>query len=65
MSGKRTFFRTIYISSVVVFCLISGFWGAAKAYENIRLIGFGEHRRAVEIRDSSFKFFDFEIELNI
>jgi hypothetical protein len=37
--------------------------GISKAYENIRLIGFGEYRKAIEIEDGKLLFFDFEINL--
>lgn len=58
---KSLFLRTVYLSSVVVFCILFGFLSAAKAYEKIRLVAFGEYRSAVEIEDNSIKFFDFEI----
>ncbi|MBR7131944.1 MAG: hypothetical protein IKD04_00265 [Clostridia bacterium] len=54
----KTFLRSFYISSVVVFCLLFGLLAAAKAYESIRLIGFGEYRRAVEYRDGTLYLFD-------
>lgn len=59
----KTFFRTIYISSVVLTCLFTGFYGISKAYENIRLIGFGEYRKAIEINSEEIKIFDYEINI--
>ncbi len=56
---QTLFFRTVYITSVILFCLFIAFYGIAKAYENIRLIGFGEYRSAVELGDGEFSFFDF------
>ena len=56
---KSLFLRTVYLSTVVVFCLIFGFLGVAKAYENIRLIAFGEYRNAIEIEDGKIKILDF------
>lgn len=60
--NTKIFIRTVKISAVVVFCLIIGFYFSAKAYENIRRIGFGEYRKAVEIEEESIKIFDFQIE---
>lgn len=57
--NTRLFFRSFFVSSVVVFCLLLGFFGITKAYEGIRLVGFGEYRKAIEITDSSIKIFDF------
>ncbi|MBQ6847701.1 MAG: hypothetical protein IJO62_02150 [Clostridia bacterium] len=59
--STRFFFRSFYLSSVVAFCLIIGILGISKAYEGIRLIGFGEYRSAVEIDDGSIKIFDFTL----
>lgn len=60
--NTRLFFRSFYVSSVVVFCMSLGFFGITKAYEGIRLVGFGEYRKAIEIGDSSIKIFDYIIE---
>lgn len=48
---------------MVVFCLIVGFFGIATAYENMREIGFGEYRQAIEYKDGILTLLDFEIEL--
>lgn len=60
----KLYFKTLYISSVVIFCLLFGSIGIAKAYENIRLVGFGEYRSAIEIEDGKLKIFDMEIVLD-
>ncbi len=60
--STKMFLRSFYISSVVVFCLLLGIFGITKAYEGIRLIGFGEHRSAIEIDDRDIKIFDFTLE---
>lgn len=60
---KRTFIRSFYLSSVIVLCLILGSFSAAKAYENMRLSGFGEYKRAVEYNGSKWRIFDFEFSL--
>ncbi|MBQ9965941.1 MAG: hypothetical protein IJP22_04355 [Clostridia bacterium] len=60
---KRIFFRTLYISLVVAFCLIFGFLSAAKAYENTKMIGFGENKKAIEKNDGFLYIFDFKVSL--
>lgn len=57
--STKLFFRSFYISSVVVFCLLLGIFGMTKAYEGIRLVGFGEYRNAIEIENDNIKIFDF------
>lgn len=59
--NTRIFFRSFYISGVVAFCLILGIFGIMKAYEGIRLIGFGEYRSAIEIDEGGIKIFDFNL----
>ena len=59
--NTRLFFRSFFVSSVVVFCFILGFFGITKAYEGIRLVGFGEYRSAIEIDESGIKIFDFTL----
>lgn len=53
------FLRTVYLTSVIIFCLVLGFYGICKAYEGIRLVGFGEYRNAIEIEDEKITFLDF------
>ena len=60
--NTKLFFRSFFISSVVVFCLLLGIFGITKAYEGIRLIGFGEYRSAVEIDNGEIKIFDFTLQ---
>ena len=59
----KIFIRTVKYTSLILFCLIIGFYGMAKSYENIRKIGFGEYRKAVEIEDGKLNFFDYQIKL--
>lgn len=56
----RTFLRTFYISSVITLCIAIAVFGISEAYKNIRLIGFGEYRNAIEIGDGGLKILDFE-----
>ncbi len=60
----KVFLRTFCISSVILSCFIFGFIGISKAYENIRLIGFGEYRTAIDYEDGKLMIFDFEINVN-
>lgn len=55
--------RKFYISFVVTCCLVFGFLGVCVAYENIRATEYGDTRRAIEIENNNFKFFDYEINL--
>ena len=60
---KKIFLRSFFISLVVVFCIGVGFFGVAEAYENIRLVAFGEYRRAIEIKEDKIMIFDYEIKI--
>ena len=59
----KLFLKSFYLSSVIVFCLIFGILGTVKAYEQTRLIGFGEYRKVIEFEDGVFRFFDVEIDI--
>ena len=56
---KSLFLRTVCITAVVIFCFTLGFYSAAKAYENIRLVAFGEYRKAIQIEEDGIYIFDF------
>ncbi len=60
---KSVFFRTLYISLTVAFCFIFGVFFAARAYENTKMIGFGENKKAIEISDGFLFLFDFKVPL--
>ncbi len=59
----KLFFRSFIISSVVVSLIGFGFFGITKAYEGIRLIGFGENRSAVFYNDGTLYLFDYKLKL--
>ena len=59
----KLFFKSFYISAVISLCLFIGIYGTAKAYENMRLIGFGEYKKAVRLDGNVLRILDFEIEL--
>lgn len=54
------FLRTVYLTSVIIFCLVLGLYGICKAYEGIRYVGFGEYRKAIEIDGEEINIFDFK-----
>ncbi|MBQ8202659.1 MAG: hypothetical protein IJZ75_00060 [Clostridia bacterium] len=56
----KLFFKSFYISLILSFCILFALFGVAKAYESIRLIGFGEYKKAVEIDSDSIRILDFE-----
>ena len=58
----RKFIRSFYITFVILLCVVLGFYAICKAYENMRLISFGEYRSAIEIKDGNFKFFDYSFD---
>lgn len=58
------FLRSSYITATVILCLFIGIYGSFKAYENIRRIGFGEYRSAIEYSDGTLKIFDLCLEIN-
>lgn len=59
----REFIRKMYISAVVSSCILFGFWSVCVAYSNIREVGFGEYRSAIEIENGKIYFFDFMFEI--
>ena len=59
----KTFLKTFYISAVTLLCFFIIIYGPAKVYENARLIGFGEYKKAVEFDGGTLRILDFEIEL--
>ena len=59
MKKITVFLRTVYLTSVIIFCILIGIFGVCKAYEGIRLVGFGEYRNAVEIKDKKINLLDF------
>ena len=57
----KTFWRSLSISSIVIFCLFIGLYGASEAYENTLKIGFGKEQRMVEFTIDGIRIFDFTI----
>ncbi len=61
--STKLFFRSFLISSIVALCMVYGLLGITKAYEGIRLIGFGENRDAIFYNDGTLYLFDYKIKL--
>lgn len=57
----KTYFRTFYISLIVIMCFAFGWLGIAAAYENTVRIAFGEYRSAIEISEDTIRILDFVI----
>ena len=61
--SAKTFLRSFRITLIILVCTLTFVIGISMAYQNIRLIGFGEYRNAVEIENGRLKIFAFEIDL--
>lgn len=59
----KIFFRTFYISFIVLMCLTFGWLGVSTAYENTVQIAYGEYKKAIEITRDKIRILDFEITL--
>ncbi len=57
----KVFFKSFYISALILFCFSIAAVGVAMAYENTRQIGFGEYKRAIEITEDGIRILDFEM----
>ncbi len=59
--STKTYFKSFYISMVIIACLCFGWVGISSAYENTVKIKFGEDRPAIELKDGKLRILDFEI----
>lgn len=57
----KTYFRTLYLTLVVVMCLMFGWVGVSAAYENTVQVAYGEYKSAIEITREKIRILDFEI----
>lgn len=53
----------MYISAVISACILFGAAAVCISYQKMRLIGYGEYRKAIEITENSIKIFDYEIDI--
>lgn len=60
----KTYFRTLYLTLVVIMCLMFGWVGVSAAYENTVQVAYGEYKSAIEITREKIRILDFEIEIN-
>ena len=57
----KTYFRTLYITLIVIMCLSFGWIGVSQAYENTVKTAYGEYKKAIEINDKTIRILDFTI----
>lgn len=63
MNSKKIFWRTVKLSSVILFNIILLFYGICVAYKNTRLIAYGEYCEIIEIENDTVKIFDYQIKM--
>ena len=59
----KTYFRTLYLTLVIMICLCFGWIGISSAYENTVQVAYGEYKSAIEITQEKIRILDFEIEI--
>lgn len=57
----KTYFRSFYITLVILLCVSIAWIGITTAWENIIKVAFGRYDKAVEITDNSIRILDFII----
>ncbi|MBR6503261.1 MAG: hypothetical protein IKT42_07465 [Clostridia bacterium] len=57
----KTFFRSFYLTLVILLCISIGWIGITTAWENIVQVAFGRYDKAVEITDDTIRILDFTI----
>ncbi len=57
--STKIYFRSFYISLVVIMCICLAIIGICTAYENIMQTAFGENRSAIEFKDGKLRILDF------
>ena len=61
--STKTYFRTLYLSLVIMLCLSFGFIGICTAYENTVRVVLGKETTAVKYIDGKLHILDFVIEI--
>lgn len=61
-TNTHLFFRSLYLTLTLIFCILTAVFGISKAYEETVKVGFGENKKAVEIIDGKLRILDFEFE---
>ena len=57
----KTYFRTLYITLVIMLCISLGWIGVSAAYENTVRVAYGEYKKAIEINEDTMRILDFVI----
>lgn len=57
----KTYFRSFYITLVILLCISIAWIGITTAWENIVQVAFGRYDKAVEITDDTIRILDFTI----
>ena len=57
----KTYFRTLYITLVIMLCISLGWIGVSAAYENTVRVAYGEYKKAIEINEDTIRILDFVI----
>lgn len=60
MTFKRIFWRTVKISTIVIFNIVLLIYGFCIAYKNTRLTAFGEYTDIISFKNGEIKFFDYK-----
>lgn len=61
--NTKIFWRSFLISSLIVICLYIIIAGIGESYKQMRRIGFGEYKSAVEYTDGVLRILDFSFKL--
>lgn len=59
----KVFARSFYISCVIIFCIVAGAVGIARAYQNTVSTRYGQYKKAIEFKDGHLRILDYEIEM--
>ena len=61
----KIYFRSFYITLIIIFCLAFGWIGISTAWENTQAVAYGEYKKAIEINDDGIRILDFVIKAKI
>lgn len=57
----KTYFKTFYITLIILLCISLGWIGITTAWENTVQVAFGRYEKAVEINEDTIRILDFTI----
>lgn len=57
----KTYFRSLYITLIILTCLTLGWVGISSAWENTVQIAYGQYKKAIEINKDTIRILDFVI----